>query len=240
MLVSDIDSNSCKITNGLKYQEGVSVKKSKYIEIPSIKLDKNDTSYRVAFSGAEEYGASFSNITQNSVDFSTIGLGDFVSLYLDYDGRIAYLEKNLNGQTGILLKVNLCDSFDDEYILRFFNSHGETVNYRIKSKLYNKFDIDNVSLPILAKYKINGEYVYNINFDMDFQEYGSFPCLKNSNRFGNYFYNDNTLMFLYNGIKNDENSSNPEYYYSVTSDYFKINIHTMRTYLRQRKTISLR
>lgn len=148
-------------------------------------------------------------------------MGDFVSLYLDYDGRIAYLEKNLNGQTGILLKVNLCDSFDDEYILRFFNSHGETVNYRIKSKLYNKFNIGNISLPILAEYKINGEYVYNINFDMDFQEYGSFPCLKNSNRFGNYFYNDNTLMFLYNGIKNDENSSNPEYYYYVTSDYLK-------------------
>lgn len=124
-----------------------------------------------------------------------------------------------------MLKVNLCDSFDDEYILRFFNSHGETVNYRIKSKLYNKFNIDNAGLPILAEYKINGEYVYNINFDMDFQEYGSFPCLKNSNRFGNYFYNDNTLMFLYNGIKNDENSSNPEYYYknkhSYNADIFK-------------------
>lgn len=67
MFVSGIDRNSCKITNGLKYQDGISVKKSKYHEIPSIYLDKNDENYRVTFSGAEEEGASFSSITQNSV-----------------------------------------------------------------------------------------------------------------------------------------------------------------------------
>ena len=49
MFVSGIDRNSCKITNGLKYQDGISVKKSKYHEIPSIYLDKNDENYRVTF-----------------------------------------------------------------------------------------------------------------------------------------------------------------------------------------------
>lgn len=255
MLVSGIDSGSCKITNGLKYQEGISVKKSKYNEIPSIKLDKNDANYRVTFSGAEEEGAAFSSITQNSVisvalsstddeapemarirrvyvsnlsasgvvksvfeddgddyfvidgkayrasksyyntynsgnsvGFSTIGMGDCVSLYLDYDGRIAYLEKNVSEQTGLLLRVSTCEDTEDEYNLRFFNTRGETVNYKIKEKQYRKFGIENVSLPILAEYKINGEYVYNISFDMDRKEYGVFTCLKNSNRFGNYFY----------------------------------------------------
>ena len=288
MFVSGIDRSSCKITNGLKYIDAVSVKKSKYNEIPSICLDKNDEKYRVTFSGAEEEGAVFSSITQNSVisvalsstddeapetarirriyvsnlsasgvvksvfeddgddyfvidgkayrasksyyntynggnsiDFSAIGSGDYVSLYLDYDGRIAYLEKNSNEQTGILLKTNICDNADDEYNLRFFNAHGETVNYKMKSKQYKKLNIGAVSLPILAEYKTNGEYVYNISFDMDFEEYGNFPCLKNSNRFGNYFYNDNTLMFLYDGIKNDENSSKSDYYHSVTSEYLK-------------------
>ncbi len=67
MFVSGIDSTGCKITNGLKYQDGVSVKKSKYTEIPSIQLDKNDKNYRVTFSGAEEESASFSSVTQNSV-----------------------------------------------------------------------------------------------------------------------------------------------------------------------------
>lgn len=288
MLVSGIDSGSCKITNGLKYQEGISVKKSKYNEIPSIKLDKNDANYRVTFSGAEEEGAAFSSITQNSVisvalsstddeapemarirrvyvsnlsasgvvksvfeddgddyfvidgkayrasksyyntynsgnsvGFSTIGMGDCVSLYLDYDGRIAYLEKNVSEQTGLLLRVSTCEDTEDEYNLRFFNTRGETVNYKIKEKQYRKFGIENVSLPILAEYKINGEYVYNISFDMDRKEYGVFTCLKNSNRFGNYFYNDNTRMLLYDGAKNDANSLKPEYYYSVTHDYLK-------------------
>ena len=288
MLVSGLDSRSCKITNGLKYQDGVSVKKSKYNEIPSICLDKNDTNYRVTFSGAEEEGASFSSITQNSVisvalsstddeapetarirrvyvsnlsasgvvksvfeddgddyfvidgkayrasksyyntynggssvDFSDVGIGDYVSLYLDYDGRIAYLEKNLNEQTGILLKVSMSDDFEDEYKLRFFNSRGETVNYKIKANQYRKFNVDTVGVPMLAEYKINGEYVCDINFDMDFKEYGTFTCLKNSNRLGNYFYGDNTLMLLYDGAKNDENCLNSDNYYSVTSDYLK-------------------
>ena len=288
MFVSGIDSTGCKITNGLKYQDGISVKKSKYNEISSIKLDKNDANYRVTFSAAEEEGASFSSITQNSVisvalsstddeapetarirrvyvsnlsasgivtrvfesdeddyfvidgkayrasksyyntynggnsiDFSTIGLGDYVSLYLDYDGRFAYAEKNLNEQIGILLKISQINGFDDEYTLRFFNAHGETADYKIKSKKYKKFGMDTVSLPSLAEYKTNGEYVYDINFDMDFKEYGAFTCLKNSNRFGNYFYVDNTLMFLYNGVKNDENSSKADNYYSITSEYLK-------------------
>lgn len=287
MFVSGIDSSSCKITNGLKYQDGISAKKSKYNEIPSIKLDKNDANYRVTFSGAEEESAAFSSITQNSVisvalsstddeapetarirrvyvsnlsasgvvtsvfeddgddyfvidgkayrasksyyntysggnsiDFSTIGLGDFVSLYLDYDGRIAYSEKKINEQMGILLKSSY-DKFEDEYTLRFFNAQGEAVNYKINPQKYKKFSLDAVSLPTLAEYKTNGEYIYDINFDMDFKEYGSFPCLKNSNRLGNYFYNDNTLMFLYDGIKNDENASKSDYYYSVTSEYLK-------------------
>ena len=287
MLVSGIDSGSCKITNGLKYQDGISVKKSKYNEIPSIHLDKNDTKYRVTFSGAEEEGASFSSITQNSVvsvalsstddeapetarirrvyvsnlsasgivksvfedegddyfvidgkayrasksyyntynggdsvNFSAIGLDDFVYLYLDYDGRIAYLEKKINEQTGILLKSSYND-VDDEYTMHFFNAQGETVNYKIKSKSYKKFGINAVSLPALAEYKTGGDYIYDIDFDMDFKEYGDFTCLKNSNRFGNYFYNDNTLMFLYDGTKNDENSLESDYYYSVTSDYLK-------------------
>lgn len=288
MFVSGIDRNNCKITNGLKYQDGISVKKSKYNEIQSICLDKNDANYRITFSGAEEEGAAFSSITPNSVisvalsssddevpetarirrvyvsnlsasgivtsvfeddgddyfvidgkayrasksyyntynsgnsiDFSTIGLGDCVSLYLDYDGRIAYSDKNLSEQIGILIKISLCESSDDEYNLRFFNAQGETVNYKIKAKQYKKFNMNNISLPILAEYKLNGEYIYNISFDMDFKEYGSFSCLKNNSRLGNYFYNDNTLMFLYNGTKNDENSSKSDYYYSVTADYLK-------------------
>lgn len=287
MFVSGIDRNSCKITNGLKYQDNISVKKSKYDEISSIKLDRNDTNYRVTFSGAEEENASFSSITQNSVisvalssvddeapetarirrvyvsnlsasgivesvfeddgddyfvidgkayrtsksyyntynggnsvDFSTIGLGDYVSLYLDYDGRIAYLEKNLIEQMGILLNISY-DAFREEYTLRFFNAHGETVNYKITEKKYKKFNIDKTVLPRLAEYKINGEYVCNIDFDMEFKENGNFTCLKNSNRFGNYFYNDNTHIFLYDGIKNDENSLKSDYYYSITSEYLK-------------------
>lgn len=288
MFVSGMDSNSCKITNGLKYQDGISVKKSKYNEIPSIRLDKNDANYRVTFSGAEEEGASFSSITQNSVisvalsstddeapetarirrvyvsnlsasgtvtsvfeddgddyfvidgkayrasksyyntynggnsiDFSTIGLGDSVSLYLDYDGRIAYSEKKINEQMGILLKASICNDFEDEYNLRFFNAYGETVDYKIKSDKYKKFSMDTVNLPALAEYRTSGDYICDIDFDMNFKEYGSFSCLKNSNRFGNYFYNDNTLMFLYDGMKNDENASNPDYYYSVTAQYLK-------------------
>ena len=56
---------------------------------------------------------------------------------------------------------------------------------------------------------------------MDYKEYGNFTCLKNSNRLGNYFYNDNTVMFLYNGNKNDENSTKSDYYYKVSASYLK-------------------
>ena len=40
MFVSGIDSTGCKITNGLKYQDGVSVKKASTTEIPSIQPTK--------------------------------------------------------------------------------------------------------------------------------------------------------------------------------------------------------
>ena len=287
MFVSGIDSTDCKITNRLKYLNGVSVKKSKYTEIPSIRLDKSDTKYRVTFSGAEEESADFSSITQNSVisvalsstddeepetarirrvyvsnlsasgvvqtvfeddgddyfvidgkayrasksyyntynggnsiGYSNIGLNDSVFLYLDYDGRIAYMEKNLNEQLGILLKSSY-DDFEDEYTLRFFNAHGETEDFKIKSKKYKLFKLDNVKLPLLAEYKTVDGYIYDIGFDMDFKEYGTFTCLKNSNRFGNYFYGDNTHIFLYDGTKDDENTSKSDYYYSVTPEYLK-------------------
>ena len=207
MFVSGIDSTGCKITNGLKYQDGVSVKKSKYTEIPSIQLDKNDKNYRVTFSGAEEESASFSSVTQssvisvalsstddeapetarirrvyvsnlsasgiitsvfeydeddyfvvdgkayrasksyyntynggNSVGFSAFGLGDYVSFYLDYDGRIAYSEKKINAQLGILLKSSF-DSFKSEYTLQFFNAKGETESYKISQKKYDKLGV---------------------------------------------------------------------------------------------------
>lgn len=287
MFVSGIDSTGCKITNGLKYQDGVSVKKSKYTEIPSIQLDKNDKNYRVTFSGAEEESASFSSVTQNSVisvalsstdneapetarirhvyvsnlsasgvitsvfeydgddyfvidgkayrasksyyntynggnsvDFSAFGLGDYVSFYLDYDGRIAYSEKKTNAQTGILLKSSH-DSFKSEYTLQFFNAKGETESYKISQKKYDKLGVGAVNFPALAEHKINGGYIYDIDFDMDFKEYGVFTCLKNTCRLGNYFYNDDTVIFLYDGVKNDENSQKSDRYYSVTPEYLK-------------------
>ncbi|MDY3928516.1 MAG: metallophosphoesterase [Clostridia bacterium] len=290
MLVSSIDTSSRKITNALKYQEGVSVKKSKYNEIPSIHLDNTDTSYRVTFSTPEEDNAAFSSITKNSVisvalsstddeppesarirrvyvsnlsacgtvtsifeyddddyfvidgktyrasksyyntynggesvNFPDINVGDCLSLYLDFDERFAYLEKKINErQFGILLKIS-CDEFDDYCNLRIFNSLGETVNYKLNSKKYKKFSLDGITLPTLAEYKTNGNYIYDIDFNMDFKEYGSFACLTNCNRLGNYFFGDNTVMFLYDGKKNDENSTNPDYYYQVPSDYLKNN-----------------
>ena len=289
MLVSGIDTNTCKVTNLLKYQEGVSVKRSKYSEIPSITLDAAVSDYRVSFATPEEDGASFSSITKNSVisvalsstddenpetarirrvyvsnlsvcgtvtsifeydgddyfvidgkayrasksyyntynggesvNFSDINIGDCLSLYLDYDERITYLEKKINEkQLGILLKTSPSDSFDDFYYLRIFNSDGETENYKMTSKKYTKFNLDNITLPALVEYRANGEYINNIDFDMDYKEYGNFTCLKNSNRLGNYFYNDNTVMFLYNGNKNDENSTKSDYYYKVSASYLK-------------------
>ena len=120
-----------------------------------------------------------------------------------------------------MLKIGCDDVFDDYYNLCFFNSFGEAVNYKMDLKKYKKFKLDDVTLPALAEYRTNGDYIYDIDFDMNFKEYGSFACLTNSNRLGNYFLNDNTVMFLYNGIKNDENSTESDYYDSVSPSYLK-------------------
>lgn len=289
ILVSSIDTDSCKITNALKYSEGVSVKKSKYNEIPSIHLDSDDPDYRVTFSTPEEDGAAFSSITQNSVvsvalsstddeppetarirrvyvsnlsacgtvtsifefdgddyfvidgkayrasksyyntynggesvSFPNVNVGDCISLYLDFDERFAYLEKKINeSRLGILLKISCGDEDEDYYNLRLFNSLGEAVSYKINSKKYKKSGLDDIALPALAEYRTNGDYIYDIDLDMDFKEYGSFAYLKNSNRFGNYFLSDNTVMFLYDGKKNDENAAKSDYYYSVPYSYLK-------------------
>lgn len=289
MLVSGIDTNTCKVTNSLKYREGVSVKKSKYSEISSITLDASDSDYRVSFKTPDEDGASFSSITKNSVisvalsstddedpktarirrvyvsnlsvcgtvtsifeydgddyfvidkkayrasksyyntynggesvNFPNVNVGDYLSLYLDYDERIAYLENKINEkQLGILLKTYPDESYEDFYNLRIFNSDGKTEDYKMTAKNYAKYNVGNITLPTLVEYRANDEYINKMDFDMDYKEYGSFACLENSNRFGNYFLNDNTVMFLYNGNKNDENSAKSDYYYKVTPSCLK-------------------
>ena len=113
------------------------------------------------------------------------------------------------------------DSFKSEYTLQFFNAKGETESYKISQKKYDKLGVGAVNFPALAEYKINGGYIYDIDFDMDFKEYGMFTCLKNTCRLGNYFYNDDTVIFLYDGVKNDENSQKSDRYYSVTPEYLK-------------------
>lgn len=288
MFVSGIDANSKKIINRLKYAEGTSVKKSKYTEIESIRLDSSDVGCRVTFSGAEEEGASFSSITKNSVisvalsstdgedpetarirrvyvsnlsasgvvtsvfedegddyfvidgkayrasksyyntynggesiDYSDIGVGDCVSLYLDYDGRFAYMEKDMLKNIGILIQTAKCGGIGDEYKLKLVSSDGRAEEYKITAKKYDKLNLGSAQLPSFAEYKTSGDYITDIDFNTDFKEYGSFTCLKNSNRFGNYFYGADTLMFLYDGAKNDGNTAKSERYYTVTEDWLK-------------------
>lgn len=109
----------------------------------------------------------------------------------------------------------------DAYIRNPYDAKGETESYKISQKKYDKLGVGAVNFPALAEHKINGGYIYDIDFDMDFKEYGVFTCLKNTCRLGNYFYNDDTVIFLYDGVKNDENSQKSDRYYSVTPEYLK-------------------
>lgn len=137
MLVSGIDTNSCKVTNALKYQEDVSVKKSKYSEIPSITLDNTDTSYRVTFATPEEDNASFSSITKNSVIsvaisstdgedtenarirrvyVSNISAQGTITSVFEYDEDIFKVENNYLPRV-IILYDNQSDLYPDDKIM---------------------------------------------------------------------------------------------------------------------------
>ncbi len=61
------------------------------------------------------------------------------------------------------------DSFKSEYTLQFFNAKGETESYKISQKKYDKLGVGAVNFPALAEHKINGGYIYDIDFDMDFK-----------------------------------------------------------------------
>ena len=290
IVVSGIDSDTCKITNLLAYQEGVSVKSSKYTEIPKICLDKTDTSYRVTFTSVEEKPSSFSSITKDcvisvalssldtedpetarirrvyisnlsavgnvtsifekeeddyfvvggkayrasksyyntynggeSVDFSDINVGDYVSLYLDLDERIAYIAKESpTEQYGILIsQIKDTTAGSDSVFVKIIDAQGNPQVYTVTEKKYKSLGISGISMPALVHCRTQGNRLLRVSADTELAEYGTMMCLKNSRRIGNYFYDDNTLMFLYQGSKNDENINDVQLYHTVTPDFLK-------------------
>lgn len=151
-----------------------------------------------------------------------IGVGDNMALYLDYDGRFAYAENETKRtQTGILINTADGDTFGTYRKLRIINSLGETVDCKMETKVYDKLALGSVNLPVLAEFRMNGEYVYNVDFDMNFREYGNFLHMKNTNRLGNYFLSSETTVFLYRGEKNDSNTADADLYYVISPDYLK-------------------
>lgn len=67
MVVAEVDPDSFRVTNRLKYIDGVSVKESKYTEISSVTLDPEDKAYKTVFKKENEKTASFREIAAGSV-----------------------------------------------------------------------------------------------------------------------------------------------------------------------------
>lgn len=288
IVVSGIDSENRLITNALEYQDGVSVKKSKYTEIPQIHLDETDSDYMVTFTSAEQKPSSFSSITKNSVvsvalssldtedpesarirrvyisNLSTAGkiteiyteddddyfvvngksyrasksyyntynggessgfphlkTGDYVSLYIDYDERIAYIEYGADRKElyGIMTYCRY-DETDDIAYARIIGEDGSAGTYTITRKRFNNYGFDSLVLPAMMKFSIDsGEILRAERTELD--DSAALTYLSQSERLGNYFLSSGTRIFLYKGSRMDANTADSEHYTPISSQILR-------------------
>lgn len=153
-----------------------------------------------------------------SENFANISIGDSIAFYLDYDERITYISsENTAIQYGILLK-QYCDeqSPDTANYIKLVDSAGTEQKYEISKQKYKKYKIESMTFPALIKFQAKNGKIVSLNTTPEQAPGGIMEYCSKTGRAGDYFLNENTLLFLYCGDKYDENSLQSGCYHTIT------------------------
>ena len=98
-------------------------------------------------------GSDIQSTTKNT----EFGVGDDVTLYLDYDGKIYTAEATeTNYSYGVILTAAKPDGFDSDYKTKLFTSNGESTIYTFKNKSDGE-TAARIGTGTLVQYKLNSK-----------------------------------------------------------------------------------
>lgn len=173
-----------------------------------------------AYRASKSYYNTFNG--GESVDFADLKVGDFVSLYLDYDERFAYVGRDESGDSqmyGILLSCEY-DANEELAYLRIVGDDGDTKIYTMTKKKYEKSGLARIAVPAVLKLNIHGTEIKDFE-STELEKSGEMTFLNAGSRLGDYFLDKNSKIFLYKGERNDSNTALGEYYDAVDSDFLR-------------------
>lgn len=198
-------------------------------KISSIYTDDGDDYFVIngaAYKMSKSYYSTYNK--GSSVNFPDLHAGDYVSFYLDYDEKAAYVTGGRLGteQYGIVIDYGYlsADPNNDAFV-KIFSSDGKCSMYRITEKRYKKLSISSMSVPSLVKFINTDDELTYISKEAEIFSQGDAKCITATKRLGNYFYDSGTCIFAYNGAKNDANVRDAAKY-SVSDASFLRNKHT--------------
>ena len=157
-----------------------------------------------------------------SVDFPDLQIGDYVSLYLDYDERFAYVGRDVDNESemyGMLLSWEY-DANEELAYLRITDERGDTNTYTMTQKRFKNCGLKGTETPSLMKFKIYGTEIREIE-ETELDRSGEMTFLATGNRMGDYFLDSSVKVFLYKGERNDSNTASGEYYDVVSCDFLR-------------------
>ena len=124
------------------------------------KVKTNETPSKVEYT-VDGNVYKFSKLKGSDIQSTTkaieFGVGDDVTLYLDYDGKIYKAEATeTNYSYGVILTAAKPDGFDADYKTKLFTSNGESTVYTFKNKSDGETAAD-IEVGTLVQYKLNSK-----------------------------------------------------------------------------------
>ncbi|MBP3360044.1 MAG: metallophosphoesterase [Clostridia bacterium] len=188
--------------------------------------------------GGKSYRASKSYYnTYNggeSVDFANLKVGSYVTLYLDYDERFAYVE-DYRGETGygIILRA-FEDDNGENYMVKLVDSEGLSGTYALSRRLYEKSGLNNAALPSAAVLSRDSSgNIITLELKAVPEVSAESGWLAASGRLGSYFINSDTEILMYCGQMADGAAGEADKYskasigeltdgYTYSADFYDI------------------
>ena len=148
---------------------------------------------------------------QSATKATEFGVGDDVTLYLDYDGKIYKAEATeTNYSYGVILTAAKTDGFDADYKTKLFTSNGESTVYTFKNKSDGETAAD-IGVGTLVQYKLNSKNeITKINAPV--ADNKTTKTKYKNGVIGGKTVASNIAVFEYKGANNEEDKAKKDNY----------------------------